>query len=276
MVVKKVFTPYKYKLINKLVDKKKRIKVLDVGCGARAGDIARFSLNLEKFDGVDNQIWHNDEASYIGIDKLFDIDLENQGIEEIPTNNYDVIIVSHLIEHISNGESLIESLCSKLVIGGIIYIETPSPKTFNLPSAVGFANFYDDKTHKRMYFPHEILKVLVTPKMQVISYGIRRDIVRLVLFSPVMVLLNAFYFYPFKRKYNFKDYGICLGCSILVCSEGGAMKKIAITGGFGFIGLNLIRSLLDGSCQIRVLDNLTNLIQITLTFWMILSFTILT
>lgn len=217
--VKKFFRPFKYKLINKLFTKGKKLKVLDVGCGARARDIANYCMNLECFDGVDNQVWHGDQDSYSGIDTFYNIDLETQDLSSIPENYYDVIIVSHVIEHIKNGEIVIDSLCAKLNVGGIIYIETPSPRTFNLPSAIGFANFYDDKTHKRMYFPHEIIKVLVRPNFQLVKYGIRRDLLRLFLFSPIMILANVFYYMPFKRTYIFKGLWDLFGVAQFWCAR---------------------------------------------------------
>jgi len=217
--LKKYFRPYKYKLINSLFIKGKELKVLDVGCGARARDIANFSMKLKCFDGVDNQIWHDDQESYSGIDTFYDIDLETQDLSLIPDGYYDVIIVSHLIEHINNGEIVINSLCAKLNIGGVIYIETPSPRTFNLPSAIGFANFYDDKTHKRMYFPHEIINVLVRPGFQVLKFGIRRDPIRMFIFSPIMIFLNALYYLPIRRKANFKGLWDLFGVAQFWCAR---------------------------------------------------------
>ena len=219
LLVKRVLTPFKFKLLKKSLKKKRKIKLLDVGCGAKASEIAKFSLNLLTYDGVDNQVWQGDQSSYEDIDSLYDIDVEKQNIDVIPDDHYDVIIVSHLIEHIQNGEELIERLCSKLCVNGVIYIETPSPKTLNLPSAIGFANFYDDPTHIRMYFDHAIINVLMKQDMEIIGYGIRRDILRITILSPIMLLLNFIYFLPIKRKLNAKGLWDALGVAQYWCAR---------------------------------------------------------
>ena len=108
--------------------KQKRLSILDVGCGSRSNQIVRFSLNVKRYDGVDNQYWNNDLESYKSIDNFFKIDLEKDSLKKIENNLYDVILLSHVIEHLDNGEEVIRSLIKKLNVGGVIYIETPSQK----------------------------------------------------------------------------------------------------------------------------------------------------
>lgn len=219
VILKKFLKPYKFRLIRSYLSHESNLNMLDVGCGARASEIARSSLNLKSYDGVDNQVWQGNESSYVDIDKFFKIDVEKEPLNQIPDEYYDIIMVSHLIEHISNGEEVISKLCFKLRVGGIIYIETPSPKTLNLPSADGFANFYDDITHKRLYFPHEILNALINPNMQVLKYGIRRDMLRILIFSPIMLILNIVYFYPLKKRLNFKGLWDLFGVAQFWCAR---------------------------------------------------------
>ena len=178
LLVKRVLTPFKFKLLKKSLKKKRKIKLLDVGCGAKASEIAKFSLNLLTYDGVDNQVWQGDQSSYEDIDSLYDIDVEKQNIDVIPDDHYDVIIVSHLIEHIQNGEELIERLCSKSCLNGLIYID-----------------------------------------MEIIGYGIRRDILRITILSPIMLLLNFIYFLPIKRKLNAKGLWDALGVAQYWCAR---------------------------------------------------------
>ena len=61
-------------------------------------------------------------------------------------NHYDLIILSHVIEHINNGLDVVERLSKKLKFGGHIYIEYPSLKSLQLPSAQGSLHFCDDDT----------------------------------------------------------------------------------------------------------------------------------
>ena len=51
---------------------------------------------------------------------------ENQ-IDQIDDNSVDVISMLQVIEHLGNPEKVLEKLSKKLVVGGLILIETPSP-----------------------------------------------------------------------------------------------------------------------------------------------------
>ena len=210
LLVKKILTPYKFRLIKKEIKRNKLI-VLDVGCGARACEITKMSIDTKRFDGIDKNYWHGDKKSYEGIDNFYQIDLETETLDKITNEFYDVIVVSHLIEHIRNGEQVIKELCKKLKIGGVIYIETPSLKTINLPSGEGFSNFYDDHTHIRIYSPMEILKTLNFSEMKILKFGIRRDLTRIILLSPFAIIFNIFYYLPFKRRFYAKGLWDLLG-----------------------------------------------------------------
>ena len=55
------------------------------------------------------------------------MDLEELDFNNIPGNFFDVIIMKHVIEHLRNGDQVIEKLLSRLRKRGIIYnIEFPS------------------------------------------------------------------------------------------------------------------------------------------------------
>lgn len=199
-ILKLIFIPTRFKYIRKYANKnKKRFKILDVGCGNGSPDLTRKYLEVDIYDGIDNYIWENDESSYIKIDNFYKIDLDKENINIIKDNYYDVIIVSHVIEHLMNGENLIKSLCTKLNNGGIIYIETPNPKTINYPRAVGFLNFYDDATHLRCYFDADIIKTLQKNEIKVIKYGCRSDYIKMILLAPMAVISNITYWIPFKK-----------------------------------------------------------------------------
>ena len=200
LFAKKIVKPYRFRLIKKHVRGQNLLNVLDVGCGARAAEITRNSILVKRYDGVDNQVWHGDEKSYQNIDNFYKLDLEVDDLIEIPNDFYDIVILSHVIEHIANGEQVIERLCTKLKVGGVIYVETPHPRTFNFPSGVGFSNFYDDATHKRIYFSHDILNLMLSIDMKVLGYGTRRDKFRIKLFALPILVFNLIYYLPFKKK----------------------------------------------------------------------------
>ena len=82
--------------------------------------------------------------------------------------------MSHIIEHLFNGDLVIEGLVKKLKKGGKIYIEYPGEKSTKLPSMKRTLNFYDDPTHVRIYSVPEINNVLVNNNFNVLKKGTRR------------------------------------------------------------------------------------------------------
>lgn len=102
--------------------------------------------------------------------------------------------MTHVIEHLSNGEEVIEALIPKLKKGGIIYIEFPGIQSTKLPRAsVGTLNFYDDDTHIRVYSLQEIYNTLSLKNMKFMSGGTRRRLIHL-LIMPII---------PFYSLYKF-------------------------------------------------------------------------
>jgi len=82
----------------------------------------------------------------------------NLDTDELPfePESFDCIILSHLIEHVQDWKLLIRKINKVLCKNGVIYIETPSKHTVDLPSKTVYVNkglpcttinFYDDNTH---------------------------------------------------------------------------------------------------------------------------------
>lgn len=152
-------------------------KLLDVGCGGLAPYSTFDYYPGVVFSGID---W-NDIAGRKDMEFFYQGDLENNPLAELPNNHFDVVNLSHIIEHISNGAFLIETLVSKLKPGGIIYIETPSERSLKLPSMYGTLNFWDDPTHKKVYTLSEMENILIQQNCQILSSKIRHNAKRILL-----------------------------------------------------------------------------------------------
>jgi len=220
-MLRTTITPYKYRLINKYIGKEKAIRILDVGCGHKSFDICKNYFNFDTFDGVDKEIWEGEEEDYAGFTHLFLMDLENEleKLDQINDNYYDLILLSHVIEHLSNGEEVIQQLLSKLTAKGVIYIETPSEKTLKYPSGKGFFNFHDDPTHKKVYSYRELSNLLIKNGLIVLKAGIRRDVYRLYLYSPFFLCWNIFYHIPVKKRWDVRGLWDFFGIAQFVCGR---------------------------------------------------------
>jgi len=110
ILVKKVLCPTKLQAARNRFGKEP-IKVLDVGCGNRSCEIARRWLNIQEYVGVEREYWHGDKAGYEGIDRMVFTDLDaDPSLAEVEDGHFDLIILNHVIEHLSNGETVLASL----------------------------------------------------------------------------------------------------------------------------------------------------------------------
>ena len=106
---------------------------------------------------------------------FYQMDLTKLDFIAIPDDYFDFIRMTHVIEHLQNGDKVIAGLLPKLRKGGYIYIEYPGMKSTHLPSMEGTLNFYDDKTHIRIYSVREIRELLEAKGITVIAAGTRRN-----------------------------------------------------------------------------------------------------
>lgn len=160
-------------------------RLLDVGCGNKA-PYSTFDYYPDvSFSGID---W-DDIPGKTDMTRFYRCDLEANDLSIIPDSSFDVINVSHIIEHVSSGEQLLENLAKKLAPGGVIYIETPSERSLKLPSWYGTLNFWDDFTHKKVYSIDEMENTLIRNGCTIKKSDIRRSIKRILL-MPLYAILT--------------------------------------------------------------------------------------
>ena len=162
---------------------KKDATILDIGGGS--GGINCWKKYLTP---------HRDDLKIHAVDlfkgELFDqyksyklINLDN---DDIPyeENAFDFIMMSHLIEHVNDWKSLINKCDKVLRKGGIMYIETPSIHTTELPTKAHYEslgyhcttiNFYDDSTHLKVVDLDEVSAYAETKNMITVEKGFCRN-----------------------------------------------------------------------------------------------------
>ncbi len=213
--IKRFLIPPKLYWVKKFASKKP-LMVLDVGCGNASFEVTKQWLNVKEYHGVDREFWHGQQNDYKGIDQFYKIDLDKEGLSKVPDNYFDVIIFSHVIEHLWNGHKILAELTQKLQKGGVIYVETPSERTLNYPSADGFLNFKDDPTHTQPYPYNDIAQTLSQNGVIIHKKGTRRDVKRIVLLSLPAIIYNLFYSLPFKRRIMAAGLWDLLGVAVFV------------------------------------------------------------
>jgi SAM-dependent methyltransferase len=118
------------------------------------------------------------------MEKFYNIDLEKETLDSLPDAYFDVIIVSHVIEHLKNGLEILPSISKKLKQGGEIYIEFPSIRSLSFPR--GGLHFCDDPSHVRAYDIREIANVLLSNGFKIIKAGICSSVARKII-SPIQL-----------------------------------------------------------------------------------------
>lgn len=155
------------------------VKVLDLGCANGSPSVTKQLFPNCRYTGVD--LVEPKGVDRESCDEFIQADLESIESDCFPPESFDVVILSHVVEHLSNGKPLAEKVSGWLRPGGVFYIETPSERSLRLPSMRGTLNFYDDPTHVRVY-PVIELSAWFDPKLWIhVRQGIRRQWRRVIL-----------------------------------------------------------------------------------------------
>jgi SAM-dependent methyltransferase len=163
-------------------------KLLDVGVGNHSASKTVSLFPACEYYGVDvNKDYNNDDEDFKVMKCFYEMDLTTLDYHEIPDNFFDGIWIVHVIEHLHNGDKVIEKLIEKLKTGGYMYIEYPGIKSIKLPSMYGTLNFYDDLSHVRIYSVKELAELFNNNGCKVIKGGTRRNLY-FILASPFRIL----------------------------------------------------------------------------------------
>lgn len=171
----KTLVNFKFSYIRKSFGDKK-FKMLDVGAGNHSASRMTTLFPACEYYGLDiNKAYNNTEEDFKAMKDFYELDLTKLDFSSVPNNYFDGIWMVHVIEHLYNGDQVIEGLVSKLVPGGYMYIEYPGQKSTKLPSMNGTLNFYDDDTHVRIYSVPELSSLFQKKGFEVVESGVRRN-----------------------------------------------------------------------------------------------------
>ena len=173
--------PFRLKTIGKYTDKKD-LKILDIGSGSHSSTITKKWLPKCHYTGVDRDVsYDNTEEDIQNMDEFFQLDLTELDYSAIPDDTYDVIIMSHVIEHLYNGDKVLPLLFKKLKKGGLFYIEFPCEASASFPSKKETLNFFDDDTHVRIWSIKEVANIFMRGRFNVKMAGKNRSRINIAL-----------------------------------------------------------------------------------------------
>lgn len=155
----------------------KQFTLLDIGAGNHSATKIKNVLPQCEYHGVDmERDYNNSEDDFKLMAGFYEMDLTQLNMSSIPDNYFDGIWMVHVIEHLHNGDAVIQHLLPKLKKGGYLYIEYPGLQSTKLPSMHGTLNFKDDPTHVRVYSVNEISDLLKNENCTILQSGTRRNI----------------------------------------------------------------------------------------------------
>lgn len=115
-----IFMPFGLKFIYPIF-RNKEFRLLDVGCGNHSPSVTKKWFSKVKYFGLDKEAYNIDKKDLALMDKFFNIDLLDLSLlDKVPDDFFDVIVISHVIEHIHNGLNVIEAMTQKLKANGYI------------------------------------------------------------------------------------------------------------------------------------------------------------
>ena len=163
-------------------------RILDLGCGPKHPYYVRLLFPNAVYTAVDLLPFDSLPArTRVAIDHYRRVDLGAEGLAGLAEGRFDVIILSHILEHLLNGLEVLDQACWRLAPDGVVYCEYPRVASTRMPSAYGTLNFWDDPTHVRLYSQVEILNVMTANGIRVEAFGVRRFWPRIAI-APVRVL----------------------------------------------------------------------------------------
>ncbi len=167
---------------------RKPFKLLDVGAGNYSASKTKSVFPNCEYYGIDIiKEYSNTEEDFNLMTDFYELDLTKLEFDIIPNAYFDGLLMTHVIEHLHNGDKVIEQLLPKLKQGGYLYVEYPGQKSTKLPSMTGTLNFYDDPTHVRIYSVKELASLFEKNNCTVLKKGTRRNI-WFILAMPFLIL----------------------------------------------------------------------------------------
>ena len=152
------------------------IRILDIGCGNNSPSLTRRWFPGCHYTGADIQRYNNSDQDVAAMDAFYLLGADGSGYDAIPDGSYDLVILNHVLEHMTVPAPVLAALCSKLKPGGYIWIAFPSLRSLGLPSSHDETlQFCDDPTHVYLPCVREVANILLANGVKVLHAGRSRE-----------------------------------------------------------------------------------------------------
>ena len=167
--------PMKFQYVRRRISSP-AIRILDIGCGNNSPSVTKHWFPGCHYTGADIQRYNLGGADDAAMDAFYLLGADGSGYSAIPGASYDLVILNHVLEHMTEPAPILAALCAKLKPGGYIWIAFPSLRSLGLPSSEDETlQFCDDPTH--VYLPdiREVANVLLANGVKVLHAGPSRE-----------------------------------------------------------------------------------------------------
>ena len=155
-------------------------KLLDIGAGS--GGLS-FWKDWSFPQRTDIRMYAIDLVKGEYFDRYEDFQIINLDHEDMKfsNNEFDAVIMSHVIEHLTNPDHVLREIYRVLKPGAKAYFELPTPETISFPRQKEFmeqginvttVNFFDDLTHIRTYTMDQLQSLMKDHKFTILESGI--------------------------------------------------------------------------------------------------------
>lgn len=184
-----LFKPNTLVRLAPLIPRQSPVRILDIGCGNHSPRYFRTQFPQGIYTGVDREVFNNTPTDLAMADAFLRVDLETTDLSLVPDEGFDVVVLSHVIEHLRRGPDILRHALRKSRPGGLLYVAHPHADSVRFPHRKDTLNFHDDPTHVTIVAPGEVERQLVAEGFRIIASG-RTKLPHNLLLMPVKVVMS--------------------------------------------------------------------------------------